>query len=214
MSGSGSAVTAVLRTLKCNAQLVIGAASAFTSETTGCLFLPNFQYSAVTFHGMEAIMATKAQAIPKGYHTVTPSLVVAGAAKAIDFYKKALEAQEVMRFPGPDGTIMHAEIRIGDSTIMLGDEMPEHGGRGPKSYGGTPVAFFVYRDNVDAAWKRAVDAGATPIMPLVDQFWGDRAGCLEDPFGHRWWLAQHVEDLTPEELKKRAESFFSQTQSA
>ena len=159
-------------------------------------------------------MATKAQAIPKGYHTVTPSLVVDGAAKALDFYKKALEAEELMRFPGPDGTIMHAEIRIGDSRIMLGDEMPEQGGRGPKSYGGTPVSFFVYRENVDAAWKRAVEAGGKTIMPLADQFWGDRAGCFEDPFGHHWWLAQHVEDLTPEELKKRAEAFFSQTQSA
>ena len=159
-------------------------------------------------------MATKAQAIPKGYHTVTPSLVVDGAAKALDFYKKALEAEELMRFPGPDGTIMHAEIRIGDSRIMLGDEMPEQGGRGPKSYGGTPVSFFVYRENVDAAWKRAVEAGGKPIMPLADQFWGDRAGCFEDPFGHHWWLAQHVQDMTPEELRKAAESFFSHAQTA
>ncbi|HEU5305285.1 MAG TPA: VOC family protein [Gemmatimonadales bacterium] len=159
-------------------------------------------------------MTKKAPTIPRGYHTVTPSLVVAGAAKAIDFYKKALGAEERMRFPGPDGTIMHAELRIGDSTIMLGDEMPEQGGRSPKSYGGTPVSFFVYRENVDAAWKRAVDAGATPVIPLTDQFWGDRAGCLEDPFGHRWWLAQHIQDLTPEEIQKAAESFFSQTQTA
>jgi PhnB protein len=159
-------------------------------------------------------MAKAQQAIPKGYHTVTPSLFVAGAAKAIDFYKKALGAEEVMRFPSPDGKIMHAEIRIGDSTIMLGDEMAEYGGRGPKSLGGTPVGFFVYRENVDAAWKRAVDAGAREIMPLEDQFWGDRAGCIEDPFGHRWWLAQHVQDLTPEEIKKAAESHFSQMQPA
>jgi PhnB protein len=159
-------------------------------------------------------MAKSTQAIPKGYHSVTPSLVVAGAAKAIDFYKKALGAEEVMRFPGPDGSVMHAEIRIGDSTIMLGDEMPEQGGRSPKSYGGTPVSFFVYKENVDAAWKRAVDAGAKEIMPLDNQFWGDRTGCLEDPFGHRWWLAQHVEDLTQEELQKRGEAFFSQMQTA
>ena len=159
-------------------------------------------------------MAKEAQAIPKGYHTVTPSLVIAGAAKAIDFYKKALGAEERMRFPGPDGTIMHAELLIGDSIVMLGDEMPEQGGRGPKSIGGTPVSFFVYRENVDAAWKQAVDAGATPIMPLADQFWGDRTGCLEDPFGHRWWLAQHIQDLTPEELQRGAESFFSQMQPA
>jgi PhnB protein len=159
-------------------------------------------------------MAKSTQAIPKGYHSVTPSLVVAGAAKAIDFYKKALGAEELMRFPGPDGSVMHAEIRIGDSTIMLGDEMPEQGGRSPKSYGGTPVSFFVYKENVDAAWKRAVDAGAKEIMPLDYQFWGDRTGCLEDPFGHRWWLAQHVEDLTQEELQKRGEAFFSQMQTA
>jgi PhnB protein len=157
-------------------------------------------------------MANKAQAIPKGYHTVTPSIVVAGAAKAIDFYKKALGAAELMRFPGPDGKIMHAEIRVGDSVIMLTDEMPEHGSRGPKAIGGTPVSFFVYGENVDAAWKRAVDAGAKPIMPLADQFWGDRAGCLEDPFGHHWWLAQHIQDLTPEEIQKGSEAFLSQMQ--
>jgi uncharacterized glyoxalase superfamily protein PhnB len=159
-------------------------------------------------------MATKAQAIPKGYHTVTPSLMVAGAAKAIEFYKKALGAQEVMRFEGPDGKIMHAELRIGDSVVMLGDEMPEQGARGPKSIGGTPVSFFIFTEYVDAAWKRAVDAGAKPIMPLIDQFWGDRAGSLEDPFGHHWWLAQHIQDLTPEEIRKNADAFFAQAQTA
>jgi uncharacterized glyoxalase superfamily protein PhnB len=159
-------------------------------------------------------MAKKAQATPKGYHTVTPSLVVADAAKAIEFYKKALGAEERMRFPAPDGSIMHAEIRIGDSTIMLGDEMPEQGVRGPRSIGGTPVSFFIYGDNVDEAWKRAVEAGAREVMPLADQFWGDRTGCLEDPFGHRWWLAQHLKDLSPEELQKAAEEFFSQPQTA
>lgn len=159
-------------------------------------------------------MAKKAQATPKGYHTVTPSLVVADAAKAIEFYEKALGAEERMRFPAPDGSIMHAEIRIGDSTIMLGDEMPEQGVRGPRSIGGTPVSFFIYGDNVDEAWKRAVEAGAREVMPLADQFWGDRTGCLEDPFGHRWWLAQHLKDLSPEELQKAAEEFFSQPQTA
>jgi PhnB protein len=159
-------------------------------------------------------MAKKAQAIPQGYHTVTPSLMVDGADRAIDFYKKAFGAVENSRFPGPDGKLMHAEIKIGDSVLMLGDEMPDQGARGPRSYGGTPVAFFIYQDNVDAAWKRAIDAGATTVMPLVDQFWGDRAGCVEDPFGHRWWLAQHIKDLTPEELRKSAEAFFSQAQPA
>ena len=155
-------------------------------------------------------MAKKAQAIPKGYHTVTPSLCVAGADRAIDFYKRALGAEEIMRFPAPDGKIMHAEIRIGDSVIMLGDEMPEQGAKSPKSYGGTPVGFFIYKENVDAAWKQAVDAGAKAVVPLADQFWGDRTGCVEDPFGHRWWLAQHIQDLSPDELRQKAEEFFSQ----
>ena len=150
-----------------------------------------------------------AQPVPPGFHTVTPSIVVAGADKAIDFYTKAFGAEEVMRFPGQDGKIMYAELRIGDSTIQLSDEMPEHGSKGPQSFGGTPISFFVYRDNVDAAWKRAVDAGAKTIQPLNDQFWGDRAGCLQDPFGHQWWLAQRIYDLTPDELRQAAESFFS-----
>jgi uncharacterized glyoxalase superfamily protein PhnB len=124
-------------------------------------------------------MAKSAQAIPRGFHTVTPSIVVAGAAKALDFYKKAFGAEELSRFPGPDGnSIMHAEFKIGDSVIMLGDEMPDMGSRGPKLIGGSPVSFFIYGENVDAAWKRAVDAGATVVMPLADQFWGDRTGCL------------------------------------
>jgi PhnB protein len=159
-------------------------------------------------------MPKKAPATPTGYHTVTPSLCVAGAAKALDFYKKALGAEERMRFEGPDGKIMHAEFQVGDSIIMLADEMPDMGAKGPKSIGGTPVSFFVYGENVDAAWKRAVDAGAKEVVPLADQFWGDRTGCLEDPFGHHWWLAQHLEDLTPEQIRKNAEAFFSQMQPA
>jgi PhnB protein len=159
-------------------------------------------------------MAKRTQAIPQGLHSVTPSLMVAGAAKAIEFYKKALGAEELKRFEGPDGKIMHAEIRIGDSVLMLGDEMPEMGARGPKSVGGTSVSFFIYGDNVNAAWKRAVDAGAKEIMPLQDQFWGDRTGCLEDPFGHHWWLAQRIEQLSPEELRKRSQAYFSQGQPA
>jgi PhnB protein len=159
-------------------------------------------------------MAKRTQAIPQGLHSVTPSLMVAGAAKAIEFYKKALGAEELKRFEGPDGKIMHAEIRIGDSVLMLGDEMPEMGARGPKSVGGTSVSFFIYGDNVNAAWKRAVEAGAKEIMPLQDQFWGDRTGCLEDPFGHHWWLAQRIEQLSPEELRKRSQAYFSQGQPA
>jgi uncharacterized glyoxalase superfamily protein PhnB len=159
-------------------------------------------------------MPKNAPAVPKEYHTVTPSIFVDGAARAIDFYKKAFGAEERGRFAGPDGSIMHAEIKIGDSIMMLADEMPDYGGKGPKSMGGTPVSFFIYRENVDSAWKQAIDAGGREVMPLIDQFWGDRAGCLEDPFGHKWWLAQHLEDLSPEELRQRAESYFSQVQSA
>ncbi len=158
-------------------------------------------------------MAKQAQAIPKGHHSVTPSIVVAGAAKAIEFYQKAFGAEELMRFPAPDGGIMHAEIKIGDSIVMMSDEMLDHGVKGPQNLGGTPVAFFLYSEDVDTAWKRAVGAGAKEIMPLVDQFWGDRSGCVEDPFGHRWWLSQHIKDLTPEELKQGADAFFAQMQS-
>jgi uncharacterized glyoxalase superfamily protein PhnB len=152
--------------------------------------------------------------IPAGHGTVTPSIVVAGAAKAIEWYRKALGAEEVSRYAGPDGRIMHAEIKIGNSYIMMGDEMPEYGARGPATLGGTPVSFFVYGPNVDAAWKRAVDAGATVIMPLTDQFWGDRSGCIQDPFGHQWWLSQRVKEMTPEELRKAADAAFAQPTSA
>jgi PhnB protein len=172
---------------------------------------PNIRASIT---GLETTMPKKAQAIPKGYHSVTPSLVIGGAAKAIDFYKKAFGAEELSRFPGPDGRIIHAEIKIGDSKLMLGDEMPEQGYLGPKGRGGASVSFFIYRENVDEAWKQALNAGGKTVMPLENQFWGDRAGCLEDPFGHQWWLAQHIEDLTPEELKRNAEAFFSQAQTA
>ena len=159
-------------------------------------------------------MPKNAAAIPQGYHTVTPSLMVSGAAEALDFYKKALGAEERGRFPAPDGTIMHAEFKVGDSIIMLGEEMPEHGGKSPKTLGGTPVSLYVYLENVDTAWKRALDAGGKEVMPLADQFWGDRGGCFEDPFGHKWWLAQHTKDLTPEELSQAADQLFSQAQSA
>jgi PhnB protein len=148
--------------------------------------------------------------IPEGHGTVTPSIIVAGAAKAIEWYRKALGAEEVSRFEGPDGRIMHAEIKIGDSFIMMGDEVPEYGARGPGVLGGTPVSFFIYGPDVDAAWKRAVDAGAKVVMPLTDQFWGDRSGCIADPFGHQWWLSQRIKNMTHEELKKASEAMFSQ----
>jgi PhnB protein len=155
-------------------------------------------------------MSPKVNPIPQGYHTVTPSIVVRGAEQALDFYRKAFKAEETLRMPGPDGKIMHAEFRIGDSVVMLGEEMPEMGAKGPLSLGGSSVSFFIYLDNVDEAWQRALDAGATQVMPLADMFWGDRAGCVSDPFGHKWWLAQHMADLTMEQIKKGQEEFFSQ----
>jgi uncharacterized glyoxalase superfamily protein PhnB len=148
--------------------------------------------------------------IPAGYGTVTPSLVVAGAAKAIEWYRQALGAEEVSRYEGPDGRIMHAEIRIGDSHIMMGDEMQEYGARGPGLLGGTPVSFFIYGPDVDKAWQRAVDAGAKVVMPLTDQFWGDRSGCIADPFGHQWWISQRIKNMTREELRQAADAMFSQ----
>ena len=159
-------------------------------------------------------MATKVTAVPEGYHTITPSLAVRDAARAIDFYKKAFGAEERMRMPGPDGKLMHAELRIGSSLIMLGEEMPEMGARSAQALGGTPVSFYVYVDNVDAFWTRAVAAGAKPIVPLSEMFWGDRLGKLEDPFGFSWTPAQHVKDPTPEEMKRGQEAFFAQMQSA
>ena len=159
-------------------------------------------------------MAPKINPKPQGYHTVTPSIVVRDAPKALEFYKKAFGADETMRMPGPDGSILHAEFRIGDSVIMLNDEMPAMGSKSPKAYGGTPVRFYVYVENVDAAWKRAIDAGAKQVTPLQDMFWGDRLGCVEDPFGHAWNLAQHVGDPTPEEIQKGQKAFFSSLQTA
>ncbi|HEY3013025.1 MAG TPA: VOC family protein [Gemmatimonadales bacterium] len=150
--------------------------------------------------------------IPQGYHTVTPNIVVRDAPRALEFYRKAFGADETLRMPGPDGRIMHAEFRIGDSVMMLCDEMPDMAAKSPEAYGGSPVGFYVYVEDVDAAWKRAVDAGAKPTMPLQDMFWGDRTGRLEDPFGHVWNLAQHVADLTPEEIQRGQEEFFSKAQ--
>ena len=152
--------------------------------------------------------------IPPGHGTVTPSIIVAGAAKAIDWYKQALGAEEISRFEGPDGRIMHAEIRIGDSHIMMGDEVPEYGARGPGLLGGTPMSLFIYGPDVDARWKRAVDAGGKVIMPLADQFWGDRSGYVEDPFGHQWWISQRMKEMSPQELRKAADAFFAQAASA
>jgi uncharacterized glyoxalase superfamily protein PhnB len=140
--------------------------------------------------------------IPEGMHSITPHLVCAGAAKAIDFYKQAFGATEQGRLPGPDGRLMHAAVKIGDSTLMLVDEMPEWGALGPKALRGSPVTIHIYVEDVDALVARAVKAGAKVTMPVAEQFWGDRYGKLEDPFGHHWSVATHVRDVTSDEMKK------------
>ena len=150
------------------------------------------------------------KAIPDGYHTITPTIAVKDAAAAIEFYKKAFGAVEVMRFPGPGGKgIMHAEIRIGDSPLMLGDEMPILGAKSPESVGGSTGALHLYVDNVDAWFERAVAAGAKPKVPLTNMFWGDRICRVHDPFGHEWAIATHIEDVSIEEMARRGNEFFA-----
>jgi len=147
---------------------------------------------------------SKPKPIPEGYHTATPYLIIKDAAKAIEFYKKAFGAKEMMRMSQPDGRIGHAEIKIGDSPILLADEFPEMGARSPQSLGGSPVSILLYVADVDAFAKQAVTAGAKVVRPIKDQFYGDRSGSFEDPFGHQWHIATHVEDVAPEEMHKRA----------
>src|SRR5215468_10855697 len=141
--------------------------------------------------------------IPEGYHSVTPYLIIKGASAAIDFYKRAFGATELFRMPDPSGKmVMHAEIKIGDSPIMLADEQPAMY-RGPQSLGGTPVSLMLYVDDVDKVFPRAVEAGAKVVKPVQDQFYGDRSGTLTDPFGHQWTIATHVEDVPPAEMERR-----------
>jgi len=142
--------------------------------------------------------------IPDGYPQITPYLAVAGAGDAIDFYTKVFGARERMRMSGPDGKIGHAELEIGNSLIMLADEFPDMGHRGPKTVGGTPVTINVYVEDVDDVFERAVEAGAKELRPVENQFYGDRSGQFEDPFGHRWSVATHVEDVPADEMEKRA----------
>jgi PhnB protein len=151
-------------------------------------------------------MAGNVKPIPDNYRRVTPYLIVNGAADAIDFYKKVYGATEIMRMPGPDGKIGHAELKIGDSVIMLADENVEMGHKGPRTFGGSPVSLLLYVEDVDRVVKNAVGAGSKLVRPVADQFYGDRTGGIVDPFGHEWYLATHVEDVSPEEMKKRADA--------
>ena len=159
-------------------------------------------------------MTTSVKPIPEGYHSISPYLVIKNAAAAIEFYKKAFGAKERGRMPGPDGRIMHAELQMGDSVVMLCDEMPEYGKRSPQTLGGTPVSLFLYVPDVDASFQQAVAAGARSTMPVADMFWGDRFGKLADPFGHEWSIATHKEDLTPEEIERRGRDAMSKAAGA
>lgn len=141
--------------------------------------------------------------IPEGYPRVSPYLIVDGATAAIDFYCSVLGATERVRMPGPDGTIGHAELAIGESVIMLADQSPEMGIRGPASFGGSPVSIMVYVDDVDTVFKHALDAGSKTVQPVEDKFYGDRSGTFEDPFGHSWNISSHIEDVALEEMEKR-----------
>lgn len=142
--------------------------------------------------------------IPDGYPRVTPYLIVDDASAAIDFYKSVLDATERMRMGGPDGKVGHAELGIGDSVIMLADEHPEMDARGPKTVGGTPVSLHVYVEDADSVFERAIESGAEALRPVEDKFYGDRSGSFEDPFGHHWNVATHVEEVPPDEMSKRA----------
>jgi len=155
------------------------------------------------------IMSNKVKPIPDEFHTLTPYLYVRGGAEAIDFYKRAFGAVERFRLPGPDGkTIAHAEIVIGDSIVMLGDESPQMGNLSPQAFKGSPVGMLMYVEDVDAAFKRAVAAGATVKFPVENKFYGERSGCVVDPFGHLWTLMTHIEDVTTEEVQKRMVELF------
>jgi PhnB protein len=148
------------------------------------------------------------KAIPAGRHVATPALCIRGAAEAIEFYKQAFGAVELSRFPGSDGhSVMHAEIKIGDSPIMMSDEFPNMGNKSPATLGGTTGSIMLYFEDVDAAFQKAVAAGATPEMPPADMFWGDRFAKITDPFGHSWSLATHIEDVSPEEMARRGQEF-------
>jgi PhnB protein len=149
-------------------------------------------------------MKAKTNYKPAGYHTATPYLIVSDGARAVEFYEKAFGATEMMRMNAPGGKVGHAEIQIGDSRLMLADEAPQCDARSPQSIGGTPVSLMLYLEDVDAVVARAVSLGAKVLMPIKDQFYGDRSGTIADPFGHKWTVATHTEDVPPEEMEKRA----------
>lgn len=153
-------------------------------------------------------MSSNVQPIPAGYHSVTPYLLIRGASDAIAFYVKAFGATEVLQLKSPDGKIGHAEIRIGDSHVMIADEHPDMDFLGPQSRGGTTVSLLIYVEDVDQVFNRAIEAGGTELRPLCDQFYGDRSGTITDPWGHVWSIATHIEDLSPEEIQRRFQELY------
>lgn len=153
---------------------------------------------------------TNVRKIPEGYHSITPYISIKDAAKAIDFYKNALGAKELYRLSAPDGKVAHAELQIGDSRLMLAEEMGEMGGKAPATLGGTPVNFMIYLEDVDAASEKALNAGMKVKHPVENQFYGDRSGTFEDPFGFFWTFSTHVEDVSPEEIERRAAKMFGE----
>ena len=153
-------------------------------------------------------MAKAAKPVPEGFHTITPQLTMENAGQVIDWYKRAFGAQEVSRSLGPDGKVMHAEVRIGNSPFFVNDVMPQQ--KGPRDLGGSPASFWLYVEDSDRVFNTAVAAGGTVQMPLDNQFWGDRAGAVADPAGYTWWIATRKEDLSQEEIRKRADEFFKQ----
>jgi PhnB protein len=155
-------------------------------------------------------MAIASKPVPEGYHTITPSLVVRGAADAIEFYKKAFGAEELMRMPSPDGKISHAELKIGDSIVFVSDEFPNMGvSKSPQTLGGCTGTLHLYVPDVDVSFQQAIDAGGKVSMPVADMFWGDRFGSFTDPFGHHWGMLTHKEDLSAEDMEKRAQEFYA-----
>ena len=157
-------------------------------------------------------MARATSPVPKGFHTVTPHLVIRGAAKAIDFYKRAFGAEELMRMEGPGGAIGHAELKIGDSVVFLADEFPGAPSKSPQTLGGTTATLNLYVPDVDKTVQQAVEAGSKVVMPVADMFWGDRYGTVTDPFGHVWGVATHVQDLSPAEIEEGAKAFWASMQ--
>ena len=151
-------------------------------------------------------MAGSVKPIPENYHRVTPYLVVEGAAEAIDYYTRVFGASELMRMPAPGGKVGHAELRIGDSIVMLADANPQMGHKSPRALGGTPISLLLYVEDADATARKAVENGAKLVRPVETQFYGDRMGGVEDPFGHHWFVATHVEDVSPEEMKRRMQA--------